>query len=553
MPSERIIASGDSFERHVSVNEPCVLSFNFSVAEDLKLEFSVLLRPPKGKDRTMLPATTYNALSGEVLVDRPGTCIARWHNANTSWLWSYSATLKYSLSHTTATAPASTQPSRTAATAQQQLGPPSPGVASYEERMQKAVEEALAKAMQTTKGGACPSGCASLVTSGLASPARGAPTVRSPRRVNATAAPATTAQPPAPLAKKGSKNRGLTIEQPAASVAAVPPSADQTGASNSNAEEEFGSLLEAAAAVRLQSANRVRLARQTSEERRLFAAAVEAATDEKMREIDQSAFETEIAAQIAAAKSLGVMSLVALAAVRLQSKVRSRKARALAAERRAFVAESSASYDLASRTLERQASYSDAIIAARVDHLGGRRSEYLEYWAPRSFAFSALSTQSEFDASLKLLWGERCMLEREARRAEDAAAIASAAAAARRDARRAAAAAGGAAGLCTPPPATSSAARPLSTPASEGLASPSPLSGPLPLSALSLLDELGLGKYKQRFLSEDLTETTMFTAMVQSREGAQDLRAILKEVGLSIGHSQRVLTALTTRPPPVVR
>ena len=45
----------------------------------------------------------------------------------------------------------------------------------------------------------------------------------------------------------------------------------------------------------------------------------------------------------------------------------------------------------------------------------------------------------------------------------------------------------------------------------------------------------------------------MFTAMVQSREGAQDLRAILKEVGLSIGHSQRVLTALTTRPPPVVR
>ena len=77
--------------------------------------------------------------------------------------------------------------------------------------------------------------------------------------------------------------------------------------------------------------------------------------------------------------------------------------------------------------------------------------------------------------------------------------------------------------------------------------------GPLPLSALSLLDELGLGEYKQRFLSEDLTETTMFTAMVQSREGAQDLRAILKEVGLSIGHSQRVLTALTTRPPPVVR
>ena len=65
-----------------------------------------------------------------------------------------------------------------------------------------------------------------------------------------------------------------------------------------------------------------------------------------------------------------------------------------------------------------------------------------------------------------------------------------------------------------------------------------------------LLDDLGLGKYRKRFLREDLTETTMFTAMLQLESGAADLRAILREVGMSVGHRERILLALTTRAPP---
>ena len=36
----------------------------------------------------------------------------------------------------------------------------------------------------------------------------------------------------------------------------------------------------------------------------------------------------------------------------------------------------------------------------------------------------------------------------------------------------------------------------------------------LPLSALKLLDQLGLGKYKKRFEREDITETSMLRAML---------------------------------------
>jgi hypothetical protein len=48
------------------------------------------------------------------------------------------------------------------------------------------------------------------------------------------------------------------------------------------------------------------------------------------------------------------------------------------------------------------------------------RSEYLEYWAPSSFMQSALPSKSAFEESLKLPWGARCMLERQARGVVDA-------------------------------------------------------------------------------------------------------------------------------------
>ena len=72
---------------------------------------------------------------------------------------------------------------------------------------------------------------------------------------------------------------------------------------------------------------------------------------------------------------------------------------------------------------------------------------------------------------------------------------------------------------------------------------------PLPASALDLLDELQLGKYKQRFVREDLTDVAMFASMLQLGEsGAADLRTILREVGMTLGHRERMLLALSTRP-----
>ena len=52
---------------------------------------------------------------------------------------------------------------------------------------------------------------------------------------------------------------------------------------------------------------------------------------------------------------------------------------------------------------------------------------------------------------------------------------------------------------------------------------------------------------RDRFVREDLTETAMFLSMLSLESGATDLRAILREVGMSLGHRERLLLALTTR------
>ena len=55
-----------------------------------------------------------------------------------------------------------------------------------------------------------------------------------------------------------------------------------------------------------------------------------------------------------------------------------------------------------------------------VDNMNAPRSEYLEFFAPRSFLDSALPTKTAFEESLQLEWGARCMLERKARGIVDA-------------------------------------------------------------------------------------------------------------------------------------
>ena len=72
---------------------------------------------------------------------------------------------------------------------------------------------------------------------------------------------------------------------------------------------------------------------------------------------------------------------------------------------------------------------------------------------------------------------------------------------------------------------------------------------PLPVSVLDLLVELNLGKYRQRFEKEDLTEVATLLTMLKSGEaGADDLRNTLREAGMTLGHRERVVLALTTRP-----
>ena len=88
-----VLGSGNTFERPLTVNEPCAFSFAFSVDGNLPLEFSVMLRA-KGKDMQLLPASRYAELDGEVLLPGAGTCIARWHNPS-GWVFNAPAATLY--------------------------------------------------------------------------------------------------------------------------------------------------------------------------------------------------------------------------------------------------------------------------------------------------------------------------------------------------------------------------------------------------------------------------------------------------------------------------
>ena len=88
-----VLGSGNTFERLMTVNEPCAFSFAFSVDGNLPLEFSVMLRA-KGKDMQLLPASKHAELNGEVLLPGAGTCIARWLNPS-GWVFNAPAATLY--------------------------------------------------------------------------------------------------------------------------------------------------------------------------------------------------------------------------------------------------------------------------------------------------------------------------------------------------------------------------------------------------------------------------------------------------------------------------
>ena len=66
----------------------------------------------------------------------------------------------------------------------------------------------------------------------------------------------------------------------------------------------------------------------------------------------------------------------------------------------------------------------------------------------------------------------------------------------------------------------------------------------LPSSSPELLESLGLSKYAARFVAEDLTETAMLLAIIELPDGKADLRAVLSDLGMSVGHREKLLLAL---------
>jgi hypothetical protein len=269
------------------------------------------------------------------------------------------------------------------------------------------------------------------------------------------------------------------------------------------------------AAVILQSSVRGRLARQASAERRSFIEASEASLARAMGELEAES----VAADAAASELQGAKAIV-----RIQSRQRARLAHRVTIERREFVAAMEEAASQALAAVERRMHESRVVAAQQAN--GGA--------PPVSLPAETSAVADDVARGLvpSSTWQR---YTHDAAAPPDSPPVRSSALSS------------------TPARSTAGEAR---GEASEGGTSlpvtPSlpPPGTPLPASALELLGELGLAKYARRFSKEDLVETSMFVAMLGVPEGATDLRAILKEVGMTVGHRERLLLALTTRPLP---
>jgi hypothetical protein len=176
-----VLGSGNTFERPLTVNEPCAFSFAFSVDGNLPLEFSVMLRA-KGKDMQLLPASRYAELDGEVLLPGAGTCIARWHNPS-GWVFNApAATLYFKLQvlkqtpmpalKSPAAAPAPPAPAEPASAEPVEPPSPEPPSSAMLAAIDAAVEVAKAKAAGAATAAAAEAGAAEAATAKAAAAAQ---------------------------------------------------------------------------------------------------------------------------------------------------------------------------------------------------------------------------------------------------------------------------------------------------------------------------------------------------------------------------------------------
>ena len=106
----------------------------------------------------------------------------------------------------------------------------------------------------------------------------------------------------------------------------------------------------------------------------------------------------------------------------------------------------------------------------------------------------------------------------------------------------------GQAAEASPAESVSSPRAEICSPVSPPLITPPPppaLPAPLPASCAELLAELGLGKYRRRFAKEDVLETSMLLAMLALPDGKAEVRAVLADLGMSVGHREKLMLALS--------
>jgi len=233
-----VLGSGNTFERPLTVNEPCAFSFAFSVDGNLPLEFSVMLRA-KGKDMQLLPASRYAELDGEVLLPGAGTCIARWHNPS-GWVFNApAATLYFKLQvlkqtpmpalKSPAAAPAPPAPAEPASAEPVEPPSPEPPSSAMLAAIDAAVEVAKAKAAGAANAAAAEAGAA--------------------EAVRAKAAAAAQAEEAAAAAAQAEEAAAAAAEQAAAAEAAKAEAEAEAAAMEAAKAEMEAQAAEAAAAA----------------------------------------------------------------------------------------------------------------------------------------------------------------------------------------------------------------------------------------------------------------------------------------------------------------
>ena len=565
-----VMASNETFEVPVPVDEASVLGFTFEVEDDATVEFSVAFKASGRKKTTQLLApATYGRNAGEVLLPSAGECIVRWHNP-AGWLWSSSAALQYSL---------------TAARA---------GAAPYRGAKAAAAPAAAPKLKKGGGSSAPPPG----MPPAAAAPAPAKAPAAAPAAAKAPApapAPAPAKAPaPAPAPPPAAKSQPPVVEPPKRVVVLKETKliVDPRGAVERSVAFAAGaSSLEVTfntndgADLRLTGSGLPDFVPERSAGGKFTVALPPSATRATLRwehvsvgwfydsptHFTASATVMQPAERIRSplvppapdpeydnAMAAAVGDALARA-MQMRSKVSRGELAALAARVGAEAA--AAAHFCARRRAARRRARAGAATARRTHRIATRGAA-----ARRGLAVAgAIKASATTGAGTAATAGAGACGAKDLAHARRRG-VCGGGRGARRVLRRRRPAAPAPAPSPKPPPPTpkptpppkrrTEPPTPSSSVASSMAKAPTPLLSPasaaaaaarvaaLPSSSPELLESLGLSKYAARFVAEDLTETAMLLAIIELPDGKADLRAVLSDLGMSVGHREKLLLAL---------